>query len=570
MIELRIYYESYEQAVHYILPIFKENCPGIEIKLVHYSNKGKYPPGSLVSNILKFKNPDILITFVDGSKEFPVFLIEFSEAVITEDHELQRFDGMLAAVLGKCFYIKISPKKYSRVAHGGNTSFDTFIPYGLIYKRFKIAAFHFEWPLISAVRVSRDQDFPACPPKIEDLQFLISEVLKTLIKNPELVGKNGVSIPETVKSNNTYLREWLLKLEKFDLKEEHLHLNSSRMRWDTLTKSLIFKFNRMGHAMDPERGMIWFYKYRHDVPIISRIKFPSKDSIFSSFKLRKDFDYLDAFLKGTGLNGSDKFISFLKEKEVLSSLHELQQKEIDITEFLQKNIFTLNKSLFAIFLNSTSLLIQDLNEKTRIGLKWAPVFDLLEFPSNNEVTPLEEAYAFDEDDVTYIVAHNILQKNGFKILSVSYPGAQGDRAILPDVGGGREQIRKYVDIIAVHPERKYLNLNESKGKFNSLQIRSDIVKLSKFKKNSLYKNALETALSHFEIKNDFSLLLSVSFWDNNGVVNLKKIPLDKIDFFISISSDMKSWKVWVGGNSDVLKIREGVINREKIFFIKKM
>ena len=38
--EIRIYYESYEQANHYIKPIIKNSFPNIKIKLV-YLSKGK-------------------------------------------------------------------------------------------------------------------------------------------------------------------------------------------------------------------------------------------------------------------------------------------------------------------------------------------------------------------------------------------------------------------------------------------------------------------------------------------------------------------------------------------------
>ena len=76
--EIRIYYESYEQANHYIKPIIQDSFPEIEIRLISFSKGNAYIDGSLISRILKFKNPDILISYIIGSEEMPLFVIEFS------------------------------------------------------------------------------------------------------------------------------------------------------------------------------------------------------------------------------------------------------------------------------------------------------------------------------------------------------------------------------------------------------------------------------------------------------------------------------------------------------------
>ena len=50
-----------------------------------------------IAPIIYWKDPDILISLVKDDVEHPLVLLEFSTAVFTEDHELQRFDGMLTA-----------------------------------------------------------------------------------------------------------------------------------------------------------------------------------------------------------------------------------------------------------------------------------------------------------------------------------------------------------------------------------------------------------------------------------------------------------------------------------------
>lgn len=67
----------------------------------------------------------------------------------------------------------------------------------------------------------------------------------------------------------------------------------------------------MGHAMDPERGMIWYYKCRYNKTIISRIIFPSQgDRFFEKNKLKSDFDYLKAFIDGASLDKGGNFTTF--------------------------------------------------------------------------------------------------------------------------------------------------------------------------------------------------------------------------------------------------------------------
>ena len=139
--EIRIYYESIEQAYHYIFPVVQETVKQlsreIEVKLVKMKKEYTYY-SKRIAPIFFWKEPDILITLIENGEEYPLLLIEFSTAVFTEDHELQRFDGMLAAAKNNCIYVKISPtRKESPYAHGGKIEFDYVQPFRLIYSRYK-------------------------------------------------------------------------------------------------------------------------------------------------------------------------------------------------------------------------------------------------------------------------------------------------------------------------------------------------------------------------------------------------------------------------------------------------
>jgi len=565
--EIRIYYESYEQANHYIKPIIKNSFPDIGLKLVYLSKGKGYIDGSLISKILKFKNPDIMISCVVGTEEIPLFVIEFSEAVTTEDHELQRFDGYLGAVAGKCFYVRISPFKESQSRHGGNIGFDTFEPYALIFKRFNLPAFHFEWPMETPSLVERNPEYLSCPPNIANFDYLIVKTIKVVSENYKDVKKQGLSKIILPQIKNKYLVEWLERLEKFTPLADHSSFRSSRLKWLKKENAFLFKLNRMGHAMDPERGMIWYYKCRYNEEIISRIVFPSRgDRVFEKNKLKNDLDYLNAFIEGTSLDMGGNFTTFLKTQGYLSP--KLVSKEINITKFVSDNLNLFNKALLAIFSNSSKLLIQNKRGKTKIVLGWDITQNIFGENSNIKATKVKERDFIEEDDITYIVAHQVLRKNGFDIISLSYPGAQGDRAIFPQAGTGRGQPRKYVDIIACYP-KKYLDLTENKGSYKLPEVVSDIEKLNFYKSNLHFRQALDNLLEEISPKNkELPLLLSVSFWVSNENTNLKNLPIEKINFFVTVSPDRKKWKIWVGGNLNIFKYKEGEVILEKTYCVE--
>jgi hypothetical protein len=84
-----------------------------------------------------------------------------------------------------------------------------------------------------------------------------------------------------------------------------------------------------------------------------------------------------------------------------------------------------------------------------------------------------------EDEVTYTIIHKVLIPNGFQIISVSYPGAQGSWAILPNPELGKAQPREYIDVIALPPSNSKIDviLNESKGMFSKSSVETDLEKI---------------------------------------------------------------------------------------------
>ena len=137
--EIRIYYESIEQAQNYVRPLIDKELKGSKIKTKLIKLKKDYRNYSKnIAPLIYWKDPDILITAIYKGMEYPIVMLEFSTAVFTEDHELQRFDGLAVAAQNNCIYVKISPlsKRSQSGDHGGKTDFDALGPYAIILKKF--------------------------------------------------------------------------------------------------------------------------------------------------------------------------------------------------------------------------------------------------------------------------------------------------------------------------------------------------------------------------------------------------------------------------------------------------
>ncbi|MCL2598041.1 MAG: hypothetical protein FWD66_10435, partial [Paludibacter sp.] len=90
--QIRIYYECLEQAENYIKPIIEKviDKKVVEIVLVKRPKTTNDLNNGSIAAIQRMTTPDALITGIVNDKEYPLILIEFTEAVTTEDHELQR------------------------------------------------------------------------------------------------------------------------------------------------------------------------------------------------------------------------------------------------------------------------------------------------------------------------------------------------------------------------------------------------------------------------------------------------------------------------------------------------
>ena len=255
-----------EQAEHFIKPIVDAAFTPEKVKLV-YIKKIKFKEyAKKIAPIIFWKDPDILISIVDNDIEYPLVLLEISTAVFTKDHELQRFDGMLAAVSNKTIYAKLSPiHKESDRKMAGDTKFDYHKPYALVYKDPEFDGAvpeHFDLPVVKneltkkKSYVEKEEGFVSCPKPIPEFEEFLTTIIKTNISSFD---------------KDDWLEKTRIELEKFPCRlawtktlectklEDIRTNNSARTRWEKSSGHLLLKINRFGHAMDPERGMLAYF-----------------------------------------------------------------------------------------------------------------------------------------------------------------------------------------------------------------------------------------------------------------------------------------------------------------------
>jgi hypothetical protein len=342
---------------------------------------------------------------------------------------------------------------------------------------------------------------------------------------------------------------------------------------------LELKLNRFGHAMDPERGMLAYYGSMSE-NVVSKMLFstnndawyngtPEEDQIRNYINrngLSTPYDFLLCFSLGSGLHRNRIFMDIVNG----SKSNRSQSVIIDITDFIQKSFSELNKPLRTIFGYSSLFAIEDDNGEKRVVFKWKPYDEPAFFAQYPAITPIFERRMLEEDDITYISVHNILVPNGYKIIAVSYPGAQADRRILIQPGTGRRQPRKYIDIISFLPNR-VTSLQENKGPFSGTEIQNDIDEMSNYKKDPTYTRGLKEFQRMFSPESLATVLkIGVGFWSNESfaVSKAKDLDLKYLDYFVYITSDRKSWSIWSTGNNDMFTKTNGDVRICETYDVK--
>lgn len=585
IIEYRIYSEVYEQGIDIQKYLEKSNV-NVNVKIIStVQSKFKKDANrdSIISKYMNLKKFDALISILVNEKneikEYPITIVEYSTALPTDDHILQRFDGIYWASILKIPYIRISPKKINNTNHGGGSKLtlghELYVSYSM-----KAIYNHFEWSTIeNSDYIDVNKERISCPPELENLKSYFFELI------------NCIQIEKSYSSfYENFFNKYYTKHEPSFDKNSNL-ISSTRLNFSDDKKYLRLKFNRFGHAMDPERGMLSFFYASLN------------GNVGIEFQIQREIDSERGSYSSLFDDTSNKeiLLEFIHEKNNKLVLNDYLYifKTATCTENLFKNIklsqniarindddlkyFLLNsnnQTIKTLLLFAKDIILTDLNRNEIVKITWNNelVGDTI---SNNTLSfnnkPLDlqilKNSLITEDIVTYIVQY-LFRKSNLNIIAVSYPGAQGDRCILSK--SGRKTKRTYIDVIAIENNNSII-LNEAKKSLKNCA--NDVKKLMEFiSKNSNVEQLIKLVekISQIQLNSNNNIYSGIS---GNG----NKIDYTSLDYYIAINIDDNSeyliWTIYLSNielystfknlaTNDKLQGKINIHKNLEIYFVK--
>ena len=164
-----------------------------------------------------------------------------------------------------------------------------------------------------------------------------------------------------------------------------------------------------------------------------------------------------------------------------------------------------------------------------------------------------------------------MDKGGFKIVSVSYPGSQGGGAVLPNPELGKAQPREYPDVIAMPPSETTVDvlLNESKGMFNKTEVDRDVAKILRYKNESAYKSALKETLVVAQVIDSRKQLRNIVVGVSFGLNKETTWEPGNVDF-VFVVKNRKQWYILYNSKmSKIIKKTEGQTRFPQVFKCNK-
>jgi hypothetical protein len=520
-VEIRIYYEVYEQANHFLRRAIERAIGDLPIRLVKLT---RVSSTSVVAESIRvalhFKDPDALITWVEDGVERPLAFIEFSTAVETEDHDLQRFDAFLSAAMAGAPIIKIYASRQSRsTGYGGNLNYDRALPFRVMLQHRNTPAFQITWPLADAHTAARHDEHIACPPDLDEFD----ELLRSLWE----IRNRARSVAQAVVEDEDELPQSARDLLKSFRQPIGYELRAGSTRLFEQDGDIVLKFNRWGHAMDPERGMAWFYHAVFDRKLVGHLT--DKTALTTA-------DAYDNFCRATGFDRD--------------RLHEPNDAgTVDVTQHLAASV--LSRPGLSIFTNCRKFCIHSMDGDLLVDLEWTGDPPVPHVGESGPTTKLRPAETLSEDEVTYVVAHDVLRPNGFQLLALSYPGDQGSFALLTG-DPGRTVRRSYIDVIAFR-RTEALSLTESKGPYNTSQVEEAVEKVLIWRVDDEFRTVLTNRVGEVVEYGGEPIIVSVAFADRP--VRRLTSRLNDLDYFVIVGADR--WRLWASDDTLPFAIREG-------------
>lgn len=516
--QIRIYYECLEQGANFIKPIIERSVDSnTEIVLVRRPKKASDLNEGSIAALLTMTTPDALITGIYDDKEVPLILVEFTEAVTTEDHELQRTYGAIAAYLSGAYYLKLAGEKRSEKEFGGAT----YNPYTT--PKIFIEAVGYEGYILAEWRtkknnlytLQRNKRYPSCPPKSTLFTDTIRYVVEAFVKGPTDWFTNSLC---KLKKQMPY-KQYRKRVDAATGTEELLETwktrrdnNLNKLRYFVSPNGIGAKINRFSHAMDPDRGILTFISFlfskEREVLGVYALVRPRGGSLMKQ-SMETVSQMQDKLTKALEMDKGGlpewlvaEFQKVAKNANRLDDVVDFQYVWEEHRKEIKENkvVITLAYFLDGIKFNHNGIkLVWDKRKLVNTNSRnFIPAFaHHFGFTKYVKPTPIVEINdEVDEDEVTYAIVHRVLIPNGFKIVSVSYPGSQGSSAVLPNPELGKAQPREYPDIIAMPPSRTDIDvvLNESKGMFTKVAVEKDLEKMLLYKTDKSHKIALKENL----------------------------------------------------------------------------
>ncbi len=504
---LRIYYEALEQAHFFLEPIvrrvFGEDS---EVELIGISKvKSSSVIAESLANPLSIRNPDGIITWILNEEEIPLVWLEFSTQVLTLDHSLQSYNSFPAAGGARIPVVKFYAARESRSKHGGSQVFDARIPFQILFSKFNTPGVQLEWPTSKDKRFAiRNEKYRACPPA--DLGLIeILNVCKDGLENGER--PSDCLIRHAHEGSTELAKRIASNLEPptpYVPAARSTRFYSAKGRW-------VLKFNRWDHGMDPERGLVELYHHWVNEKLTARLHDKVAKDIPTAIK---------NFSQATGIKVN------LKNPK----------KRMNITNDVISS--KPNRAGLVIAWSCDEFTVGDAEGKDLVTLFWnisKPAELSREF-KKAPLTKVVEKQEITEDEVTFILANRVFPSNKFTVQSVSYPGAQGDFALV--LGAGRKATRKYFDVIAhkVDGSKYIVALTEAKGTETPGVLQSDVDVVLQWRDTNKLRSFL---LSEMGLPTDSKVLGSIAY-PSPAIV---KVPnSEKLDFVVLINDN--SWNVW--------------------------
>jgi hypothetical protein len=557
---VRLYAEAIEQAYHYLLPAIQETLSEIEIEIV-------YAPSRLQSShenqtlqaLYQATTPDGLISIIDNDIETPLAVIEFSESVMTEDHEYQRTPGVFLCAALDLVYIKVAGHKQTVHGMGGNTRFNPLSVGSAFIQRADYFGFLMcKWETIPGdpTKLWRDDKYPSIPHR--DACPLYLETIKLVINTAFIEG---------ILPGNRFTESVWEQLRGVPVGEAYIHdinfspdtdslnhswrnatLNLGYRRWHAENGAMTVWIYRWGHGMDPDRGCLQFVgSFCNEDHVIARYtglrRSPERridtEDVHDTESLRQRFLKVCKLDKGL----DRKMIEQIQNAPIIDG-------QIDLTDWLCRDgIYEkLNKPATTLVTFADELLIHDVPDHScQLKVVWDREFVLRGEVSQdlshikrvvdrfhgNSPLPVGPS-GTTEDPVTFCFVHDVAPTMGWTVHSASYPGAQGGVVILP-AGYGRQRKRIYCDGVA-SIDRKGI-LFEAKDTEAKSISGEDPEKLHYLVSDEM--DGVRDAFNGVGVSLDSTPLTVVGFYSQSHAFDVDRFTL--VDVVLSIDPNDNSW-----------------------------